>query len=57
MSPRYEGKPTLLLEATREHRLYAMFVVLCLLGLRRSELLGLRWDDVDFEGQNISIKR
>jgi integrase len=27
------------------------------LGLRRGEVLGLKWDDVDFEKNNISIKR
>ncbi|BCJ30535.1 tyrosine-type recombinase/integrase [Actinocatenispora sera] len=36
-----------LLRHTRDYRLYALFVVLALLGLRRSEALALRWDDVD----------
>ena len=39
----------LLLKATREHRLHAMFLVFALLGLRRSEVLGLRWPDVDLD--------
>ena len=36
------------LKSTRDDRLHPMFVTLALLGLRRSELLGLRWEDVDF---------
>ena len=35
--------------ATQEHRLRALLVVVALLGLRRSEALGLRWTDVDLE--------
>lgn len=36
------------LTTTRAHRLHALFVVALGLGLRRGELLGLRWLDVDF---------
>lgn len=36
------------LAAARGHRQYALFVVALALGLRRGELLGLRWSDVDF---------
>jgi integrase len=35
------------LAASRSHRLHALFVVALGLGLRRGELLGLRWVDVD----------
>lgn len=45
------------LKATRDERLHAMFVVFALLGLRRSEVLGLRWEDVDLDGGFLSIKR
>lgn len=45
-----------LFKATRDDRLHAMFVVLALLGLRRSELLGLRWEDVDLVGGSIQIR-
>ncbi|WP_328466639.1 tyrosine-type recombinase/integrase [Streptomyces sp. NBC_00448] len=37
------------LRAARPHRLYAAFVLVLVLGLRRSEVLGLRWQDVDLE--------
>ncbi|MCX5049533.1 site-specific integrase [Streptomyces sp. NBC_00474] len=38
------------LRAARAHRLYAACVLVLVLGLRRSEVLGLRWQDIDFEG-------
>lgn len=37
------------LRSSQNDRLYALYVVLALLGLRRSEALGLRWDDIDLE--------
>ncbi len=35
----------------------ALFTVCLALGLRRGETLGLRWEDVNFENQEISIKQ
>ncbi len=46
-----------LLNATRDHRLHALFVVFAVLGLRRSEALGLRWDDVDLEAGVLRVRR
>jgi integrase len=46
-----------LLNSVREHRLYALFVVLAVLGMRRSEALGLRWEDVDLENGTARIRR
>jgi integrase len=37
------------LRTARPHRLYAALVLILVLGLRRSEVLGLRWQDVDLE--------
>lgn len=37
------------LKAAEDERLYAMYVLALCLGLRRGELLGLRWDDVNLE--------
>lgn len=46
-----------LLSHHRDHRLRALFVVLALLGLRRSEALGLRWADVDLDGGWLQVQR
>lgn len=43
------GEAVAFLGSARGHRLYAALVLLLVLGLRRSELLGLRWQDVDFD--------
>src|SRR5215467_10574349 len=40
------------LAAARPDPLYTAFVLLILYGLRRGEVLGLRWDDIDFEGND-----
>lgn len=46
-----------LLTATRDDRLHAMFVVMALRGLRRSEVLGLRWEDIDLTGGTLAVRR
>lgn len=43
------------LAASRSHRLYALFVIALALGLRRGELLGLRWSDVDFDAGQLRV--
>jgi integrase len=43
------------LDAAREHRLYALFYLGMATGLRRGELLGLRW--VDIEGNLLYVKQ
>lgn len=45
------------LEATDGHRLHAAFVLLVLYGLRRGEVLGLRWCDVDFMDRQVHIRQ
>lgn len=54
--PRYERREIeplspdearVLLTAAADDRLYAVYVLALLLGLRRGELLGLRWSSVD----------
>ncbi|WP_381796259.1 tyrosine-type recombinase/integrase [Streptomyces niveus] len=42
------------LRTTRAHRFYAACVLVLVLGLRRSEVLGLRWQDIDFEGRQFT---
>lgn len=39
------------------HRLYSAFYLLATTGMRRGELLGLRWSDVDLERPSISVSR
>ncbi len=46
-----------ILEAAREHRLFAAFYLLAAYGLRRGEVLGLLWTDVDLEGGYLHIRR
>lgn len=45
------------LEASQNHALYPAFQLLVLLGLRRGEVLGLRWCDIDFEQGEIRIRQ
>jgi integrase len=45
-----------LLAATSEHQHSAMFSVALSLGLRRGEVIGLRWRDVDFEGNELRVR-
>lgn len=43
--------------ATESHRLYPFFVLAASVGLRHGELLGLKWEDIDFEGGELTVKR
>nr|WP_245740614.1 site-specific integrase [Nonomuraea maritima] len=43
------------LKASKDHRLHALYVLALCLGLRRGELLGLRWEDVDLEGGKLEV--
>jgi integrase len=45
------------LTATDEHRLHALFELALRTGLRKGELLGLRWEDLDLTGGTASIRR
>jgi integrase len=46
-----------LLEAARGDRLEALYVVALCTGLRRGEVLGLKWSDTDLEEGTLSVKR
>jgi integrase len=46
-----------LLDATREDRLHAMILVALGLGLRRGEVLGLKWEDIDLVGRTLTVRR
>jgi integrase len=45
------------LAATKDDRLHACYVLAATTGLRRSELLGLRWADIDLDGAIIAVRR
>ncbi|MEX2624234.1 MAG: site-specific integrase [Acidimicrobiia bacterium] len=45
------------LQTAAGHRLFPAFWVLAFTGMRRSELLGLRWDDVDLKRARVSVNR
>ena len=60
---RVEVQPWSTEEASRflataaDHRLHALFAVGVALGLRKGELLALRWDDVDLEGGVLHVRQ
>jgi transposase/integrase len=43
------------LRAAEGERLYALYVLALCLGLRRGELLGLRWDDIDLDTGTLEV--
>lgn len=43
------------LRVAADHRLYTLYVLALCLGLRRGELLGLRWVDVDLDGEKLEV--
>jgi integrase len=45
------------LQAAADHRLFPAFWFAAHTGVRRSELLGLQWRDIDFDKQTVSINR
>src|SRR5215470_20153791 len=52
-----EEVTTQLLPALKGHRLYAAFLLLFMTGLRRGEVLGLRWQDVDWKAEVLHIRQ
>lgn len=44
------------LAAVREDRLYALYLTALALGIRQAHLLGLRWQDVDWEARRLHIR-
>ena len=47
----------MLLEAAKGGRYEAIYIVALTLGMRRGEVLGLRWSDIDFDGRAIRVNR
>jgi integrase len=46
-----------ILKAAEGHRLYALYVVAATMGLRRGELLGMRWSDLDLDNGTLTIEQ
>lgn len=44
------------LNAIKDERLYPLYVVTATFGLRKSEVLGIKWDSIDFENKTLTIK-
>jgi integrase len=45
------------LDGMREHRLYAVFLLLATTGMRRGEALGLRWSDLDLANGRLAVRQ
>jgi integrase/predicted RNA-binding Zn-ribbon protein involved in translation (DUF1610 family) len=45
------------LEATRNDRLHPLWRLLAMTGMRRGEVLGLKWEDIDFAAGRLSVRR
>jgi integrase len=45
------------LDAAQGDRFEALFILACDTGMRSGELLGLRWQDVDFDGSAVNVRR
>ncbi len=45
------------LEFVRQDELYALWHLAAMTGMRRGELLGLRWSDVDLDAKRISVRQ
>ncbi len=44
-------------ESAKKENMYELFYIDIITGLRRGELLGLKWKDIDFKSRVISVKR
>jgi integrase len=57
ITPWSSAEASRFLSAARSDPLYPAFVLLLLYGLRRGEVLGLRWADIDQDGGDIHIRQ
>ena len=57
VQPWSAAEATAFLASVRDHRLAALFTVGVALGLRKGELLALRWTDVDMEDGTLRVSR
>lgn len=52
-----ESEVALLLSEAKDTPLYTPILLAVTLGLRRGEVLGLRWDDIDFSNNTITVRQ
>jgi len=45
------------LNHTKESRFYPLYLIAWVTGMRRSELLGLQWPDIDFQHNQLKVRR
>jgi integrase len=57
ISPLSPDQSRALLEAAREDRLRALYVLAVTVGLRQGELLGLRWEDINLDTATLVVAR
>jgi integrase len=57
MRPLSEAEARSFLETARGERLEPLYILAITTGLRRGELLGLRWDDADLEHGTLRVGR
>jgi integrase len=57
MEPLSAAEGRRLLKAARSDRLHALYQIAIRLGLRRGEVLGLRWRDVDLDAGTLSVRQ
>jgi integrase len=57
VKPLTPAEVTVLLSAASGDRLEALYVAAIHTGLRRSELLGLKWTDIDLDAKTLSVQR
>lgn len=57
IQPWTADQATKFLTAARTHRWYAAYTMLLIYGMRRGEVLGLRWRDIDFTNRAIHVRQ
>ncbi|WP_037351054.1 tyrosine-type recombinase/integrase [Anaeroarcus burkinensis] len=57
ISPLTKEQINKFLECAKGHKFYEAFLIECFTGLRRGELLGLRWKDIDFEKYQLTVNQ
>lgn len=57
IQPLYTEQARAFLQTIKDNWLYSLYLTDISTGLRRGELLGLKWQDIDFQGKTATIKR